>query len=55
MRPGLRTYNGSKIQPNTLTYNHNITAMRPSATTPATLVPTLTDLFNKRVKHLATR
>lgn len=28
--------------------------MRPLATTPATLVPTLTDLFNKRVKHLAT-
>lgn len=28
--------------------------MRPTATTPATLVPTLTDLFNKRVKHLAT-
>jgi hypothetical protein len=28
--------------------------MQSSAPTPATLVPTLTDLFNKRVKHPAT-
>jgi hypothetical protein len=28
--------------------------MQSSATTPATLVPALTDLFNKRVKHPAT-